>query len=86
MCEWLGLDCTEDDLEAMLHPEDSPYAFVGPDNAPFGNDVNFLEDPHFVRRKIPEARLEGPLDWKMDGRKNGFSKETIRLARQLGYR
>jgi hypothetical protein len=86
ICEWLGVDCGEDEYEAMLHPEDSPYAFVGPEVAPYGNDVNFLEDPHFRQREIPEERLEGPLDWEADGADRTFADETAALARYLGYR
>jgi len=86
ICEWLGVACGEAEFEAMLHPEASPFAFVGPEIAPYGNDVNFLEDPHFRPREIPEERLAGPLDWEADGAERTFADETVALARYLGYR
>jgi hypothetical protein len=84
--DWLELDRGRASVEAMLHPENSAYACIGPPSAPFGNDPNFLLDPtlDFGRlAKIKEPPLEGPVAWKDDGA--GFSKATLRLARQLGY-
>lgn len=81
--EWLGLDAGEENLALMFHPENSPFAFIGPKNAPFGNDVNFLENPKFQHREIPTASLEGPLEW-LPGKKT-FNRETLELARELGY-
>ena len=66
----------------MLHPENSPYACYGPDDARMGNDPEFLERPAFRRATLTEPSLEGPLDWAED---REFSKPTRKLAKELGY-
>ena len=33
IAEWLGLRTDEEAIEAMKHPEQSPYACIGPENA-----------------------------------------------------
>ena len=43
IAEWLGLRTDDEATEAMLHPENSPFACYGPANAKFGNDPNLLE-------------------------------------------
>lgn len=69
----------------MLHPERSPYARIGPPNAPFGHDPNFLHNPRFEKRPLRAARLEEPFDWPAPGG-NHFSRATLKTARILGYR
>jgi hypothetical protein len=85
IAEWLGLSNAPACIAAMLHPEDSPYACIGPPNALFGNDPNFLRNPHYARRPIPPQRLDGALDWPGDA-PGGFSADTRALAHQFGYR
>ena len=82
--DWLGLNSASQNLAAMLHPEQSPYAFIGPPNALFGNDPNFLRNPGYSKRSIPTPQLEGPLEWKND-QADRFSASTRHLARRLGY-
>lgn len=85
ICDWLDLDAGPDSIEAMLHPETSPYACFGPPSAPFGNDPNFLEQPvlDFDRlARIKEPPLEGDLEWQLDAR---MEQPVKRLARQFGY-
>lgn len=83
--EWLGLSrYAHSDIEAMLHPENSPYACIGPSNARFGNDPNFLRNPRYAKRPIPPQRLEGPLEWPSDD-VQGFSSDTLAIARRFGY-
>jgi hypothetical protein len=82
--EWLGLSSNAHSLQAMLHPEASPYACMGPLNARFGNDPNFLRNPRYVKRTIPVQRLEGPLEWLRDD-VQGFSTQTLAIARRFGY-
>ncbi len=84
IAEWLGVSGDKPNIETMLRPEDSPYACIGPSNARFGNDPNFLHNPRYVKRSIPSQRLEGPLEWRSDPA-NGFSAPTLMLARRLGY-
>ena len=85
ICDWLGLSADPASIEAMLHPEASPFACVGPPSAMFGNDPNFLKNPvlDFERlAKIKEPALEGEVDWRPG---EEFSKPVLRLARQFGY-
>jgi Sulfotransferase family len=82
IAEWLGLDSGPDAVEAMLHPERSPYACYGPEAAKFGNDPEFLEQPAFRSSRVLEPALFGGLEWAPD---REFDKPTIKLARELGY-
>lgn len=83
VCDWLGLRTDEEAVEQMKHPEDSPYASIGPVNALFGNDPNFLRNPIFRQGSVHMPSLEGPLPWRPDGK--GFFPEVIELARGFGY-
>lgn len=85
ICDWLELDAGPEAIEAMLHPETSPYACMGPPSAPYGNDPNFLTQPKLDYErlaKITEPALEGPLDWRPE---ETFKPQVLRLARQFGY-
>lgn len=83
--EWLGLRDDEEAIEAMKHPENSPYASFGPPNARAGNNFGFLENPRMRVGRPPEASLEGPLEWVPEEEVH-FSREIIDLAHQMGYR
>ena len=84
IAEWLGLRTDEEAIEAMRHPEQSPYACFGPVNAPFGNNRGFLKEPA-LRRNPPakKPKLEGALSWQDDAR--GLPTEVKELAREFGY-
>ncbi len=85
ICEWLGISQDAASIDAMLHPETSPFACMGPPNARLGNDPNFLKNPkiNFDRlARISEPPLEGEVDWR-PGEK--FSQPVLKLARQFGY-
>jgi len=85
ICDWLGLSSDAASITAMLHPETSAYACIGPASAPFGNDPNFLNHPSldFDRlARIREASLEGEIDWRPG---EMFSRPVVKLARQFGY-
>lgn len=85
ICEWLDLDTDDDSIAAMLHPEDSPYAHVGPPSALYGNDPNFLARPTLDLerlKRIEEPPLLGDVEWK-GGR--GFTQPVLQMARQFGY-
>jgi Sulfotransferase family len=84
IAEWLGLRTDEEAIEAMKHPERSPYACFGPVNAPFGNNRGFLQEPA-LRRNPPakKPQLEGALGWRDDG--GELSPEVKELAREFGY-
>jgi hypothetical protein len=84
IAEWLGLRTDAAAIEEMKHPERSPFASIGPINAPFGNDGKFMRDPHLrPPRGGPKPSLDGPLPWREDGK--GFSPEVIQLAMECGY-
>jgi len=84
ICAWLGAEEDDTALAAMLHPEDSPYAGLGPVGAHLGNDINFLKSPTYRPQEVVMPSLDGPLTWRSDGK--GFSERTLRLAYRLGYR
>jgi glyoxylase-like metal-dependent hydrolase (beta-lactamase superfamily II) len=82
LCHWLGLRDDAEAIEAMKHPERSPFACYGPRGARCGNDLLFLEDPMLrpMRSELPS--LDGPLSWS-DG--NSFAPAVRRLAEEFGY-
>ena len=80
---WLGLPTDDAAVEMMKHPERSPYAFIGPPGAKFGNDEFFLRDPALRVNGLNWHSLNGPLDWRGDG--EGFRAEVKALAVRLGY-
>ena len=79
---WLGLRTDTEAVNAMKHPENSPYACIGPPGAKGGNDRIFLENP--ALRPLPNrpSKLPG-LSWNRD--EGGFSKGVRQLARRFGY-
>jgi hypothetical protein len=80
---WLGLRTDSETLEAMKHPERSPYACYGPSNAPFGSDIFVFKRSLLRPDWVEEHSLEGPLSWRDDGQ--GFSPQVKQLARHFGY-
>jgi Sulfotransferase family len=80
---WLGVRTDASAVEDMKHPERSPYAFLGPPGARFGNDKLFLQDPVLRPRPVKVHSLEGPLSWHRGG--EGFAPEVKALAREFGY-
>jgi hypothetical protein len=83
ICLWLRISTDQEAIEAMLHPEDSSFACLGPLGAHLGNDINFLRSPELRPVKIRDSSLEGPLPWRTDGK--GFTRVVMRLAREMGY-
>ena len=84
IAEWLGLRTDQEAIEAMQHPEQSPYASLGPVNARFGNDPSFLREPTLRRSsRAKEPTLHGQLAWREDG--GEFSPEVRELAQEFGY-
>ena len=58
---WLGVPTDDEALEAMMHPERSSFARMGPSRARFGNEKAFLQDPMFTPPQQETYRLDGPL-------------------------
>ncbi|QIB35174.1 sulfotransferase [Ancylobacter pratisalsi] len=55
LCTALDLACDDAVLDAMMHPEHSPFSRLGPVGANLGNDPEFLGDPTFKPRMAPPA-------------------------------
>ena len=83
IAEWMGLRTDSKAIEEMQHPERSPFASIGPNNAPMGSDHKFLEDPVLKPYTVKDVSLEGKLPWRNDI--NGFFPEVNDLAVRLGY-
>ena len=83
ICHWLDFAWDESILEAMLRPQDSPYACLGPYGANLGNDPNFLRSPAYRYRPVAYSQLDGPLPWRQDNK--GFLPPVIKLAQEFGY-
>jgi hypothetical protein len=82
IAEWLELSTGEDAIEAMLHPEASPFGCYGPANAKFGNDPNFMEQPALRPYKYNER----PLELVMPNGRGIELSETLRAyAMMFGY-
>lgn len=82
--EWLGVRADTAAIEQMKHPEQSPYARLGPEGAVFGNDRLFLQDPALRQERAAMHSLEGPVSWRTDV--TWLAPEVVELARQFGYR
>lgn len=78
---WLGVRTDAVAIQAMMRPEDSPYAQLGPENAQLGNDPSFLESPQ-LRRPEPTPPLQAPSDWGVDPT---LWNRVAECARGLGY-
>ena len=80
---WLGIRADEAAIEAMLHPEASPFARPGlaASGVAGGNDPGFLQDPIPHRVEIP-SNLEPPPGWIADP---SIWKMVAYLANRLGY-
>jgi Sulfotransferase family len=84
LAAWLGVPASPESLDAMAHPERSPFAGFGPIGARFGNDPKFLQQPARRAGAGAPRSLDGPVGWRTDG--SGLSDDTRRLAETFGYR
>ena len=80
---WLGIRADSAAIEAMLHPEASPFSNPGPPEIGVagGNDPGFLHDPIPRRVDIPSG-LEPPPGWIPDA---SVWEMVAGLANELGY-
>jgi hypothetical protein len=80
---WLGLPADAGSVEAMQHPERSPFASLGADGTPAtgGNDPQFLRNPTPHRVHCPRA-VERPIDWNGP---DSLWSAVIELASTMGY-
>jgi hypothetical protein len=84
LCRWLGIRDDDKAIEAMMHPERSPFACFGPINALCGNDPKFLRGPAFRSNAPKVPPLDGDLPWRDDGKK--LFPQVLELAKEFGYR
>ncbi|MFK7939324.1 MAG: sulfotransferase [Roseovarius sp.] len=86
VAEWAGVRTDDEAVQAMLRPEESPYASLGPAGATWGNDVKFVSSPVF-RPGTP--RLGSLSRYLEDGQGKDLTvdrKEYLtQLAHCLGY-
>jgi len=84
LCRWLNIRDDDAAVDAMMHPQTSPFANFGPITAMFGNDPNFQRNPYFSKQEaIKMPPLDAPLPWRSDGAK--LYPEVVALAREFGY-
>ena len=82
IAEWLGVSSSEDAIDAMMHPERSPFACYGPPGAKYGNDPSYLENPAFREYKPRQDSLEGAMEWDPDV---SFSEDLMQCAMFFEY-
>ncbi|WP_126975427.1 sulfotransferase family protein [Frigidibacter oleivorans] len=86
VAEWLGLRTDDAAIAAMLRPEESPYAVLGPVNAAFGNDPKFIDSPKFRPGKPRLGRLDDFFATEDGTRLDAPRQAYLRqLANCLGY-
>ena len=82
IAEWVGIRTDTAAIEAMKHPENSPYACVGPAPARGGNDLKFMLSPKLRVGKVKEPSLEAFLP---EALAELNEQETWEMARRLGF-
>jgi hypothetical protein len=83
LCSWLNLASGKYEIGEMKHPENSPFACVGPFSARLGNDINFLRSPALRPVRVKKYDLHESLPWRPDNKP--FQTEIINLANEFGY-
>lgn len=83
IAQWIGVRGDPGAIDEMKHPERSPFAFLGPPGARYGNDAFFLRDPVLRSGRERDHSLGGPLSWRADD--EGFRPEVRDLAKEFGY-
>lgn len=82
IAEWLGIRTDDEALDAMLRPQDSPFACYGPDSARLGNDPRFLEGPELRPYREKPSDLDSPMAWDSS---MYFDEVTQHYAMYFGY-
>ena len=89
MAEHLGVNSGPEAIGAMLHPEASPYACLGPSLAPSGNDPHWMASPTLRRRpRRGEAEPVQPAVsqlWDEPELPPELVMHAVQLAWELGY-
>ena len=74
IAKFLGVDTSNISINAMLHPENSPYAKLGNAWAEFGNDIYFLKDAKLRPYKPKNSSL------------HGLPEKVVEIALSYGYK
>ncbi len=82
IAQWLTIDDGDEAVAAMMRPEESPFACMGPANAPMGNDLNFLKSPALRPYSPKPVDLDAPMSWDDE---LVFSDDVRELAQLFGY-
>lgn len=85
IAEWLGISTASPAIEAMKHPEYSPYAYRGPAPAHGGNDGNFMRSPTLRSGRVHEPSLRDflehqSLEWISPEEKTRLASSGYALA------
>jgi len=81
IARWLAVRDDDQALEAMCHPERSPYASTGFDDALGGNDPQFLRAPAPHPVELPPT-LDHPPEWNLP---DDLLADVAELATSFGY-
>ncbi len=57
IAEWLDIRTDKEAIDTMQHPENSHYAYVGPELARGGNDTKFMQSPSLRHGRVREPSL-----------------------------
>lgn len=83
LASWLGIRGDAEAIDAMKHPEDSPYAGFGPNGAKLsGYDPKFQADPRLRPSRPGPVGIELPAEWNVAAPIRALVTE---LALELGY-
>lgn len=81
LSEWLAIDSGPSSIQAMKHPEQSPYSRPAPMNLDGDGDANFLRYPQLRPLMILEAP-SAPPEWNI---KPALIEKMNNLSCLLGY-
>lgn len=85
VCRYLGITDHPTAIEAMLQPERSPYACLGPAMAPTGNDPHWMASPALRRGSAPSSEPSLQELWDLPGVEPELAMLSVQLGWQLGY-
>jgi hypothetical protein len=88
IAEWMGLRTDREAIEAMMHPENSPYAAPGPQPARGGNDPKFMRNPVLRKSNVRQPSLanffaqDEQIEWFSDRFSAALSQSPLEAAPQ----
>jgi hypothetical protein len=82
IAEWLGVNGENDALKASCLPQQSVYASLGPDNASYGYEPEFISNPELPAKLDIDSLSLSDLEIELETRS---SKQILKLAKEFGY-